>query len=141
MAGAEVLRLGSNQVCSLKCVLLPLLSSALLSQRGVGLQQDRLVLSLSMGLGHESESHPVLSDPMDCSLTGSTVHGILQAVLSILQGILPTLGSNQVLLHCRWIIIMSEPPGERRNTGVGSLFHVQGIFPTQESNQGLLHCK
>ena len=26
-----------------------------------------------------SQSHPILSDPMDCSLPASSVHGILQA--------------------------------------------------------------
>ena len=35
----------------------------------------------------------------------------------------------------------AEPPGEAKNTGVGSLSLLQRIFPTQESNQGLLHCR
>ena len=40
---------------------------------------------------------PTLCDPMDCSLPGSSVHGILQArILSeldaLLQGVFPTLG-------------------------------------------------
>ena len=34
----------------------------------------------------------------------------------------------------------SEPPGEPKNTGGGSLSLLQGIFPTQELNQGLPHC-
>ena len=34
----------------------------------------------------------------------------------------------------------SEPPGNPKNTRVGSLSLLQGISPTQESNQGLLHC-
>ena len=45
-----------------------------------------------------------LCDPMDCSLPGSSVHGVLQA--SILEwlllpslGIFPTQGSNPCLLH------------------------------------------
>ena len=33
----------------------------------------------------------------------------------------------------------SEPPGNSKNTGVGSLSLLQGILPTQESNWGLLH--
>ena len=37
--------------------------------------------------------------------------------------------------------LLSEPPGEPKNTGVGSLSLVQGLFLTQESNWGLLHCK
>ena len=47
---------------------------------------------------------------MDCSLPGSSVHGILQARIlglgshSLLQGIFPTQGLNLGLLHCRWIL-------------------------------------
>ena len=49
-------------------------------------------------------------DPMDCSWPGSSVRGILQArilknsSLLILQGIIPTQGSNPHLLHCRRIL-------------------------------------
>ena len=52
-------------------------------------------------------------DPKDCSLPGSSVHGILQARITgvgcyfILQGIFPTQGSNPCLLHllhCRLIL-------------------------------------
>ena len=32
--------------------------------------------------------------------------------------------------------LLSEPPRESKNTGVGSLSLLQGIFLTQESNQG-----
>ena len=53
-----------------------------------------------------------LYDPMDCSLPGSSVHGISQArilegVALLLQGIFPTQGSNPHLLHllhCSWIL-------------------------------------
>ena len=49
-----------------------------------------------------------LCDPMDCSLPGSSVHGILQPVLlewvTIFQGIFPTQGSNLGLPHCRQIL-------------------------------------
>ena len=45
---------------------------------------------------------------MDCSLLGSSVHGILQARIlkwdSLLQGIFLTQGLNQGLLDCRWIL-------------------------------------
>ena len=37
--------------------------------------------------------------------------------------------------------LLSEPPGNPKNTGVGSLSLLQWIFPTQESNWGLLHCR
>ena len=60
------------------------------------------------------------SDPMDCSLPGSSIHGIFQARVlewgaiafsmrilewcySLLQGIFPTQRSNLGLLHCRLI--------------------------------------
>ena len=42
-------------------------------------------------------------DPVDCSLPGSSVHGILQAI-PLLQGIFPTQGSNPGLPHCRQIL-------------------------------------
>ena len=51
-----------------------------------------------------------LCDPMDCSLPGSPVHGILQAKIlgvgchSLLQGVFPTQGSNPGLPHCRRIL-------------------------------------
>ena len=35
----------------------------------------------------------------------------------------------------------AEPPGEPKNTGMGSLSLLQWIFLTQELNWGLLHCK
>ena len=46
---------------------------------------------------------PTLCDPMDCSLSGSFIHGIFQArVLErVLQRIFPTQGSNPGLPHCR----------------------------------------
>ena len=37
--------------------------------------------------------------------------------------------------------LLSEAPGEPKNTGVGSLPLLQGIFLTLESNLGLLHCR
>ena len=58
-----------------------------------------------IGLISESESEvaqsfPTLCDPMDCSLPGSSLHGILQArvleraAIFLLQGIFLTQGSN-----------------------------------------------
>ena len=52
-----------------------------------------------------AQSCPTLCDPMDYSLPGFSVHGILQAkntgvgCHTLLQGIFPTLGSNLRLLH------------------------------------------
>ena len=54
-----------------------------------------------------------LCDPMGCSLTGSSVHGILQArilewvTILLLQGIFLTQGTNQYLLHYRPILILT----------------------------------
>ena len=52
-----------------------------------------------------AKSCAILCDPMDCSLPGSSVHGIFQARILqmgchfILQGIFPTQGLNSHLLH------------------------------------------
>ena len=59
--------------------------------------------------------------------------------LSLLQGILPTQGSNPGLPHCRQIFLPAEQPGKPKNTGVSSHSLLLGMFPTQELNRGLLH--
>ena len=57
-----------------------------------------------------TQSSPTLCKPMDCSLPGSSVHGILQAripesgAIPFLQGIFQTQGLNLSLLHCRQIL-------------------------------------
>ena len=55
-----------------------------------------------------SQSCSTLCDPMDCSLPGSSVHGIFQSTgvgcHFLLQGIFPTQGSNLGLLHCRQML-------------------------------------
>ena len=74
-----------------------------------------------------SQSCPTLCKPMDCSLTGSSVQGILQA--RILEWVampsstdtFPTQGLNPGLLHYRQILYCLCPPGKPLNTGVGSL--------------------
>ena len=54
--------------------------------------------------------HVTLCEPMDYSLPGSSVHGILQVrilewvAVPFLQGISPFQGLNQGLLHCKQII-------------------------------------
>ena len=51
-----------------------------------------------------------LCNPMDCTLTGSSIHGILQArilewvAIPFSRGIFPTQGSNLRLLHCKQIL-------------------------------------
>ena len=51
-----------------------------------------------------AESCLTFCDTMDCSLPGSSVHGILLQENTLLQEILPTQGSNPGLPHCRQII-------------------------------------
>ena len=54
-----------------------------------------------------AQSCPTLCDPEDCSLPGSSVHGVLQAIIlewvaiSFSMGMFPTQGSNPGLPHCR----------------------------------------
>ena len=57
------------------------------------------------------QSCPTLCDPTDCSLPGSSVHGILQArirqwVSVPSSGIFWTLGSKPCLLYCRRILTL-----------------------------------
>ena len=54
-----------------------------------------------------TQSCPTFCNPTDCSLPGSSVHGILQAGVgchSLLPGVFPTQGSNPGLQHCRQIL-------------------------------------
>ena len=64
-----------------------------------------------------TQSYLTPCNPMDCSLPGSSVLGILQARAlvdchSLLQGIFLTWGLNWDLLHWRWILLPSMPPGK-----------------------------
>ena len=84
---------------------------------------------------------PTLCDPVDY-----TVHGILQ--VRILEwvafpspGDLPNPGIEPRFPELQAASLPAEPPGNPKNTGVGSLSLLQWIFPTQESNRGLLHCR
>ena len=55
-----------------------------------------------------AQSCPTLCNPMDCSLPGSSVHGIFQAsgvgYRFLLQGIFLIQGLNLGLPHCRWML-------------------------------------
>ena len=59
-----------------------------------------------------AQSCLTLSDPIECSLPGSSVHGIFAGKSpgvgchSLLQGIFPTQQSNPGLLHCRRILYL-----------------------------------
>ena len=75
------------------------------------------------------QSYPTLCDPMDCSLPGSSLHGIFQArilewvVISFSRGVFPTQGSNLDLLNYRQMLLPSEPP-LRTNTKILSMAFV-----------------
>ena len=57
---------------------------------------------------------PTLCHPMDCSLLGSSIPGILQArilewvAIPFSRGIFPSQGLNLDLLHCRQIYYLSH---------------------------------
>ena len=57
-----------------------------------------------------TQSCLTLCHPVDCSLPGSSVHGISPRKNTgvgchfLLQGLFPTQGSNPGLQHCRWIL-------------------------------------
>ena len=94
------------------------------------------------------QSCPTLCNPMDCSLPGSSIHGILQA--RVLECVAMTyllkdykvhnvcvshsVVSDSFWLFCPWI-----SPG--KNTGVGCHSLLYEIFPTQGLNPSLLNCR
>ena len=61
--------------------------------------------------------------------TGVDYHAIFQRVL-------PTQLSNSGFPHSRRILLLSDPLGKPKNTGVSNLFLLQESFRAQESNQG-----
>ena len=89
------------------------------------------------------QSYLTFCDPMDCSPSGSSVHGILQARILEWVTMPSSKGFSQPrdrtqVSHIAADSLPSEPLGKPKNTGVGSLSLLQRIFPTQESNRGLL---
>ena len=90
-----------------------------------------------------AQSCPTCSDPMDCSLPGSSAHGVFQA--RVLEWVAIDLSSvkHRLYLFVMYLVshdsLLSESPGKPKNTRVSSLSLPQEIFPTKESNWGLLH--
>ena len=79
-----------------------------------------------MKVKRESEvdqSCPTLSDPMDCSPPGSSIHRNFQARVLEWGAIAFSHG-----LYSPW-----NSPGQ--NTRVGNFSRLQGIFPTQDQTQ------
>ena len=68
-----------------------------------------------------AQSCPTLSDPMDCSLTGSSIHGIFQAIVLERGAIrLPTLTSSKKKLICRGFpggLVVKNPPANAGDMG------------------------
>ena len=84
-----------------------------------------------LGLRELNDSCSVMSNTLRrhglYSLWNSPGRNTGVGILSLLQGIFPTQGSNPGLLHCREDSLPAEPQGKSRNTGLGSLSLVQGI--------------
>ena len=83
---------------------------------------------------------------MDCSLPGSSIHGILQARILEWTAISFSRGSSQprdqIQVSCivdRFFTICATREAQKYWSGYLSL--LQGIFLTQELNWGLLHCR
>ena len=91
-------------------------------------------------LSSVAQSCPALCNLMNCSPArllcpwGSSRQEYWSRLPCPPPGDLPTQGSNLGLLHYRWILL-SEPSGKPKNTGMGSLSCLQWIFPTQEPNR------
>ena len=72
---------------------------------------------------------PTLCDPMDCSLSGSSVHGDSpgkntgMGCHALLQGIFQTQESNRGLLHCRQTLYQLSYQGSPQNGGSVQFSH------------------
>ena len=87
-----------------------------------------------------------LSDPMDCSLKGSSAHGILQAriLYRVASPFSKRSSQPRDQTQVSWIAgrcFTLWATREVQEYWSRYLSLLQGIFPTQESNQGLLHCR
>ena len=78
-----------------------------------------------------AQSCPSLCNPMDCSLPGFSVHGILQArilewvAIPFCNGSFPSQGLNPSLLHCRQIIYHLSHQGSP--IGIKGTLNVMGL--------------
>ena len=88
-----------------------------------------------------------LCDPKDCSPPGSSGHGDSPSKKTsvgchtLLNPCLPNPGIEPTSPTWQADSLLSEMPGKRDNTGVGTLSLLQGNFSTQELKRGLLHCR
>ena len=83
--------------------------------------QDMCLKYYYLSDGLVTQSFLILCNPMDCSLPGSSVHGISQArilewvAIPFIQGIFLTQGSNPGLLHCREILYQLSHQGRAKS--------------------------
>ena len=97
-----------------------------------------------------AQSCPTLCDPVDCSLPGSSIHGLLQA--RILERV--AISFPNACMHAKSLQsypTLCDPLDKQptrllcpqdypsKNTGVGCHFLLQGIFPIQGWHPPLLH--
>ena len=92
-----------------------------------------------------AQSCLTLCDPVDCSLTGSSVLGSQARILEWVA--MPSArGSSQPLHLTQFSYIAGRfftvwATRETQEYWMGSISLLQGIFPTQELNWGLLYCR
>ena len=100
------------------------------------------LLYISELMFYSSKSCPTPCDPMDCSLPGSSVHGILQGRILEWVTMPSSRGSSQPRVRTESPTLQvdslpSEPQRKPKNATVGNLTLPQRIFPTQGLNRGL----
>ena len=89
-------------------------------QKPASLKESYSVFFLQTVLCIAAQSCLTLYDPMVCSPPGSSGHGDSPGkntgvgCLALLQGLFPTQGSNQGLLHCRLILYCLRHQGSPR---------------------------
>ena len=94
-----------------------------------------------------AKSCPTLETPWSVAHQALLSMGILQArilewvAMSSPSGDLPNPGIERRSPALQSDSLLSEPPGEPKNTGMGSLSLLQKNFLTRESSWGLLHCR
>ena len=96
--------------------------------------------------GLVAQSCSTLCKPMDCSLPGSSVHGILQAQILEWVAMPSSRGSSQPrdqtqVSHISGRFFTVWAPRESHEYQSGTLSLLWKIFLTQESNRGLLYCR
>ena len=93
------------------------------------------------------QSCPNLCNPMSCSPPGSSVHGyspgknIGVGCHTLLQGIIPTQGSNTDLWHCRWILYHLNHQGSLRILEWEAYPFSMGTPKPRNWIGGVLHCR